>query len=178
MTGADGPGLEQALVRLEQLIEALNTSPGAPGREPARELVSLVLDLHGIGLARLMAIVSNTEGGAAIVARFLKDEQVRALLLLHGLHPDGLETRVRQAVDRLRPHLGVLGLRLFVVEVTKGAVRLRVERSSTGAIDALALLTLPAEIENAVAEAAPDAEAVSIEGLDQLYAAPTLKAAE
>jgi hypothetical protein len=178
MAGADDRGLDQALVRLEQLIEALNTNPGAAARESARELVSLVLDLHGIGLARLMAIVSNTEGGAAVVARVVEDEQVRALLLLHGLHPDDFDTRVRRAVDRLRPHLGVQGLRLSVVEIARGTVRLRIDRSYGGAIQVSALLTLRAEIEDAVAEAAPDAEAILIDGLDHLYTAPAVRAAK
>jgi hypothetical protein len=177
MAGTDGRDLDQALVRLEELIEILNANPG-PAQESARELVSLVLDLHGIGLARLMAIVSNAEVGAAVLARLVENEQVRAMLLLHGLHPDDLETRVRRAVDRQRPHLGVRGVRLSVVEIAKSTVRLRVDRGSSGAIPAPALLALPAEIENAVAEAAPDAEAILIEGLDHLYAAPAVRAAE
>ncbi len=177
MARADVQDLDQALVRLEELIETLNANPD-PAREMARELLSLVLDLHGIGLARLMAIVSNTEGGAAIMARLVENEQVRAMLLLHGLHPDGLETRVRRAVDRLRPHLGVHGLHLSVVEIARGTVRLRIGRSASGSIQPPVMLTLPAEIENAVAEAAPDAEAILIDGLEQLYAAPALKAAE
>lgn len=177
MAAADVRDLDQALVRLEELIGTLNANPD-PAREMARELVSLVLDLHGIGLARLMAIVSDTEGGAAVLARLVENEHVRAMLLLHGLHPDDLETRVRRAVDRLRPHLGVLGLCLSVVEIAKGTVRLKVERSSVSVIQTSALLTLPAEIETAVAEAAPDAEAILLDGLDHLYAAPAIKAAE
>ncbi len=177
MAGADGQDLDQALARLEELIENLTANPD-PSREAARELVSLVLDLHGIGLAQLMAILSNTEGGAAIVARLAENEQVRAMLLLHGLHPDDLETRVRRAVDRLRPHLGVRGLGLSVVEIARGSIRLRVERSAGGSIQPSALLTLPDEIETAVVEAAPDAEAILIDGLDRLYAASMVKAAE
>jgi len=177
MAGADVRDLDRALVRLEELIGALNAHSD-PAREAARELVSLVLDLHGIGLARLMAIVSKTDGGAAVVARLVENEQVRAMLLLHGLHPDGLETRVRQVVDRLRPHLGVRGLHLSIVEIATGTVRLRVDRSAGSVIQASAVLTLPVEIENAVVEAAPDAEAILIEGLDHLYATPAVKAAE
>jgi len=177
MAHADGRDLDQALIRVEELIGTLNALPDS-AREMARELLSLVLDLHGIGLARLMAIVSNTEGGAAIVARLGENEQVRAILLLHGLHPDDLETRVRRAVDRLRPHLGVRGLRLSVVEIARGTVRLRIDRSAGGSIQASTLLTLPAEIENAVIEAAPDAEAIRIDGLDHFYATPAVKAAE
>lgn len=177
MAGEDIRDLDQALVRLEELIGTLNANPD-PACEAARELVSLVLDLHGIGLARLMAIVSNTGDGAAVIERLVEDEQVRAILLLHGLHPDDLESRVRRAVDRLRPYLGVRGLRLSVVEIARGAVRLRIDFCSGGSIPPSALLTLPAEIEDAVVEAAPDADVILIDGLDQLYAAPAVKAAE
>ena len=67
---------------------------------------------------------------------------------------------------------------LSVVEIARGTVRLRVDRSAGSSIQPAALLTLPAEIENAVVEVAPDAEAILIDGLDQLYAASAVKAAK
>jgi Fe-S cluster biogenesis protein NfuA len=100
------------------------------------------------------------------------------MLLLHGLHPDDLETRVRRAVDRLRPHLGVHGLRLDVVEIVSGTVRLRVHGSGAATIKAPLLWTLPGEIEDAVVEAAPDVEKVLIDGLDCLGVAAAVRAAE
>jgi hypothetical protein len=69
-------------------------------------------------------------------------------------------------VDRLRPHLGVHGLRLEVVQIEKGIARLRVHQSGGIAVKASLLWTLPSEIEDAVIEAAPDIENVVIEGLD------------
>ena len=47
---------------------------------PARELVSLILDLHGIGLARLLAVIARSDEGATLLARLIEDEQVRAML--------------------------------------------------------------------------------------------------
>jgi Fe-S cluster biogenesis protein NfuA len=108
----------------------------------------------------------------------VENEQVQAMLLLHGLHPDDLETRVRRAVDRLRPHLGVHGLRLHVVEIASGIVRLRLHGSGAAAIKAPLLWTLPGEIEGAVVEAAPDVEKVLIDGLDLAEPAAEVRAAE
>lgn len=178
MSTSNGEEPQQALRRLEELIRALNANPDPVGKETARELLALVLDLHGIGLAKLMGLVTTAEGGTAIIARLVDDKQVQAMLLLHGLHPDDFETRVRRAVDRLRPHLGVHGLRLDVVEIASGIVRLRLHGSGAATIKAPVLWTLPGEIEDAVLEAAPDVEKILIDGLDLQEAAPAVRAAE
>ena len=178
MSAENGEDLRQAVHRLEELIRALDAHPDPSARETARELLALVLDLHGIGLAKLMGIVCTAEGGAAIRARLVENEQVHAMLLLHGLHPDDLDTRVRLAVDRLRPHLGVHGLRLDVVEIASGIVRLRLHGSGAATIKAPLLWTLPGEIEDAVVEAAPDVQKIEIDGLDLEEAAGAVRAAE
>jgi Fe-S cluster biogenesis protein NfuA len=164
MDSGDGGELTQSLRRLEELIGALDGHPDPAAGEPARELVSLVLDLHGIGLAGLMAIVTKADRDGAILAQLVADEKVRAMLLLHGLHPDDMETRVRRAVERLRPHLGVHGLGVEVAEIAKGAVRLRVSGGDAPGLSAPMLWSLPGEIEAAIVEAAPDVETVVIEG--------------
>lgn len=156
--------IDRSVRRLEQLIGALDDHPDPTASEPARELVALVLDLHGIGLAKLMAIVARAPGGDSIMARLVDDDQVRAMLLLHGLHPEDMESRVRKAVERLKPHLAVHGLRLEVIAIERGAVRLSIRSDHGGLPKAALMMTLPEEIENAIMEAAPDAEDVSIEG--------------
>ncbi len=161
---ADGEDVRRAARRLEELITALGSHPDPEASGPARELVALVLDMHALGLARLMAILAGAEGRDAITARLLQDDHVRALLLLHGLHPEDMETRVRRAVERLRPHLGVHGLRLEMVEIAGGSIRLRLH--GVEAVKATLLWSLPGEIEEAIVEAAPDAERIVIDGLD------------
>ena len=161
----DGEDVRKAARRLGELIEALDKHPDPAASGPARELVALVLDLHALGLARLMAVLGRADGREAIIARLLEDEHVRALLLLHGLHPEDMETRVRRCAERLRPHLGVHGLRLEVIDVAGGTVRVRVHGADAG-IRAPLLWTLPGEIEDAIVEAAPDAERIVVEGLD------------
>ncbi|MGO9232710.1 MAG: hypothetical protein ACLP4V_00940 [Methylocella sp.] len=178
MPTGNGEDAQQALRRLQELIRVLDAHPDPAAKETTRELLALVLDLHGIGLAKLMGIVTAAEDGTSILARLVEDKQVQAMLLLHGLHPDDLETRVRRGVDRLRPHLGVHGLRLDVVEIANGTVRLRVHGSGAAAIQAPLLWTLPGEIEDAVVEAAPDVEKILIDGLDRLGVAAAVRAAE
>jgi acyl CoA:acetate/3-ketoacid CoA transferase alpha subunit len=166
MAARNGDDPQDAVQRLEALIRALDAHPDRVARETARELLALVLDLHGLGLAKLMGIVSTSEGGQTILARLVEDKQVQSMLLLHGLHPEDFQTRVRKAVDRLHPHVGVHGLRLDVVEITNGTVRLRLHRCGATAIDGPVLWSLPSEIEGVLVEAAPDIETIQIEGLD------------
>ncbi len=165
MTSPEKDELDAALRRLEDLIGELATHPDSSAGASARELVSLVLDLHGVGLASLMTIVTRADGGDAILARLVADERVRAMLLLHGLHPEDLQTRVRQAVERLRPHLGVHGLRVEIVEIADGTVRLRLHGTDAPGLKAPMLWSLPSEIEATIVEAAPDVEQVLIDGL-------------
>jgi hypothetical protein len=63
------------------------------------------------------------------------------------------------------------------VEVANGSVRLRLYGTGSSIEPAL-LWTLPGDIEHAIFEAAPDAERVTIEGLDFLSLAPARRAAE
>lgn len=163
-----------ALRHLEALIERLDQVEDPSARETARELVELILDLHGVALARLMSVVAGSDRSGALISRLSEDDQVRPLLLLHGLHPETVETRVRRAAERLTPHLGVHGLRLEVRQISDGKARLRVTSSEGATIKASVLWTLPMEIEGAIVEAAPDIEEVVIEGLDAI--GPTMAA--
>lgn len=161
----DDDDIDRSVRRLEELIGALDAHPDPAVVAPARELVALVLELHGIGLAKLMAIVASAPGSASILANLVDDEQVSAMLLLHGLHPEDIAHRVLKAVERLKPRLGVHGLRLEVVAVERGVVRLRLSAINGAAPMASLVMTLPEEIENAIMEAAPDVEDILIEGL-------------
>ncbi len=166
MSGEDKRDIDAALRHLEELIERLDQLADPAASEPARKLVELILDLHSVALARLVGIVTGAGGGATILAQLAEDDQVRPLLLLHGLHPDDVETRVRRAADRLTPHLGVHGLRLEVVQIANGKVRLRVLPTDGATVKASLMWTLPMEIEGAIVEAAPDIDEVVIDGLD------------
>ena len=164
MSDDELPGLEEALSRIDALASALDEVADAGAREAARELLELVLNLHGLALARTLAIVASAEDGRALVERLAQDEQVRAALLLHGLHPEPIEERVRRAVERLQPELGVLGFRVHVVAVGAAMARLRVD--SAHGPEGSRAMGLQQQIEAAIVDEAPDLDEIVIEGLE------------
>ncbi len=153
----------EALRRIEALIATLQTLPDASARRPARELLEVVLDLHGLALARMASIIAGEAGGAALLSRLADDPHARAVLLLHGLHPDAAEVRVRRAVAELNRDLAARGLRLRLASVGPESARLVVQRHPDAApLDA----ALREQIEAAVVDAAPELEELLIDGPD------------
>lgn len=153
--------------RIEELIAALETLDDPPARESAQELLQVVLDLHTNGLARLLDIVSSA--GAmddAMLEAFGRDASVAALLLLHGLHPQDLPTRVSRAVEKMRPLLGVQGIQIELLDAAEEAVRVKVAGRLQGKHNSVG--ELRQEIELAIFEAAPEAMRVDIAGLQDV----------
>lgn len=177
MTGADKHDLRESQRRIETLIGALEADPDGEEAAAARELVSLILDLHSEGLVAIVAVLGSSRESETLLARVVDDERARALLLLHGLHPDSIETRVRRSVDRLRAQLGVEGIRVEVDSVEDGEARVRID-CHNGSIAGPQRWLLPVDIEQAIIEAAPEIETVRIEGLDAPGIAVAAQAAE
>ena len=163
MSAGPRGAFEQDLARVEALIGALEQLPDPAAREPARELLQVVLNLHAAGLEALLALVRETADGAALLARMTAEPRVRGLLLLHGLHPDDLPTRVRSALEGMCQRLAVHGLSAETTMIDEAAVRVKV---SGDVVSKLAIArTLRRELEEAVLEAAPDIGEVSVDGL-------------
>ncbi len=142
--------------RVEVMVEELERR-GGEAAEASRALLGAVLDLHEAGLARALEIVAaQGEAGRAVTAALVADPQVASLLLLHGLHPDPLEARIRAVVAALAIELGREGANLELVEIGEGAVRLRLVREAT-------LGNAAIRVEQAITNAAPDAPPVEIE---------------
>ncbi len=150
--------------RIDELIAALEALDDPRAREPAKELLQVVLDLHTNGLARLMEIVSAA--GAmddAMLEALERDAAVSALLLLHGLHPRDLLTRVSRAVEKMRPLLGAQGIQIELLDAAQEAVRVRVAGRLQGKHNSVG--ELQQEIERAIFEAAPETMRIDIAGL-------------
>lgn len=162
--------VEQSVRRIEELVTALDALPDPAAREPARALLEAVLELHGLALARIGAIVAAADGGVALLERLAADEPVQAVLLLHGLHPEPIEARVGKAIEALQPQFATRGLGLKLIESHAGLARVRVRWISQTPSPDVADQSR-AEIEAAIFEAAPDLEALEIEGLDEAVAA-------
>jgi hypothetical protein len=79
--------------RVEQLLDSLASASEPQLRMHAEELVSLLLSLYGEGLGRIVSAA-----GQQLQAHLCEDELVSELLILHGLHPVDIETRIRAVV--------------------------------------------------------------------------------
>lgn len=155
--------------RLQALLSGLESLVDPRAKEMARDLLQVVIGLHQLGLADLLAIVeeAGTQPADTLIARFAANPRIHGLLLLHDLHPDDLPTRARKAVQRLRPHLGVSGINIELVGTEQDVIRVRVvagppqgKRPSASELNR--------EIENMVMEMAPDAADLIIEGLESV----------
>jgi Fe-S cluster biogenesis protein NfuA/nitrite reductase/ring-hydroxylating ferredoxin subunit len=154
--------VEDGVARLEGLLTELEALPDPAARDKAMETVQALLDLYGEGLARIMAQVD----GAALA----DDELVEHLLFLHDLHPVPVETRVREALDGVRPYLESHGGDVQLLGVDEGVVRLALQGSCSGCPSSA--MTLKLAIEEAIHKAAPDVEEVVAEGAVEPKPAP------
>ncbi len=148
--------IERLLGEIESLDE--------PARSLATDTVQALLEVYGEGLGRIVGFVDEA-GGREAGEELAEDELVSHLLLLHGLHPVDVETRVRRALDEVRPYLGSHGGGVELLDVENGVARLRLEGSCDGCPSSA--MTLRLAIEEAIHQAAPDVDRVEAEGVTE-----------
>src|ERR1700682_5232189 len=142
--------------RIQTLLDA-SAAGGPVARERAQQLVREVTDLYGAGLERMLQIAVVADW--RLVEKFVDDDLVASLLLVHGLPPHGVERRVADALDTVRPYLGSHGGDVHLLEVADDVVRLQFSGSCKSCPSSS--VTLELAVEDAVRAAAP--EIVSIE---------------
>ena len=148
--------------RIEALLDA-SSAHGAVARERAEELVRLVADLYGAGLERVLDLIYDAGRlDAEVLDALAADRLVAGLLLVHGLHPYDVTTRVQRALDDVRPYLGSHGGDVELLGVSEeGVVRLRLLGSCDGCPSSS--VTLKLAVEGAVEAAAPEVIRIDVE---------------
>ncbi len=144
--------------RIQTLLDA-SAAGGPASRERAEQLVREVTDLYGAGLDRMMrlAVCANPE----LAQTFADDNLVASLLLVHNLHPHGVQRRVSDALDSVRPYLGSHGGDVHLIEITDdGAVRLQFSGSCRSCPSSS--VTLELAVEDAIRAAAPEIESIEV----------------
>jgi Fe-S cluster biogenesis protein NfuA len=163
---ANGSEFQEQVRQLGQLITQFDRTPEGPQKAASKELVQLLMDVHGAGIERIMEIVFESGGpGPAIIDELGRDSITSSLLLLYSLHPDDLEARVNKAMERMRPRLRKVSCSADLMHIDKGAVQIRVTTSGhscgSSANDVRAI------VEEAVYELAPDVGSVEVLGLEE-----------
>jgi Fe-S cluster biogenesis protein NfuA/nitrite reductase/ring-hydroxylating ferredoxin subunit len=164
-TGQEGSPPDPLLAtgqRIEALLEA-SSAHGAMARERSEELLRLVADLYGGGIERMLDLLYDAGRLDNVALDALAgDRLVAGLLLVHGLHPYDVTTRVAKALDDVRPYLGSHGGDVELVDVSEeGVVRLRLLGSCDGCPSSS--VTLKLAVEGAVESAAPEVTGIVVE---------------
>jgi Fe-S cluster biogenesis protein NfuA len=155
---------QQLIQRIEELVRKIEAMADPDARATGVELLQSLMELNGAGLERMLELTAETgEAGEALIEGFARDELVRGLLLLYGLHPVALETRVAGALEKVRPYLHSHGGNAELLGVEEGVVRLRLQVSGKSCPSTAKTLKLA--IEEAIYEAAPDVAAIEAEGV-------------
>ncbi|MGC2658977.1 MAG: NifU family protein [Bryobacteraceae bacterium] len=145
---------EERSRRIESLVRKLESFPDPESRNIAQALMEAILELHGAGLERMMDIVFDAgDFGKTAIRQFAGDDLVAGLLVLHGLHPDDIQTRVQHALGKMHGNAELLG-------VFDGSVRIRLTGSGCGLKDS---------VEAAVREAVPDATEIIVEEIGRVH---------
>ena len=153
----------EALVgRVEELTAQLETIGDPFAQSLAEELVGALMQLYGEGLERIVEAVDE-DGSAALRQRLVDDGVVASLMLIHGLYPVDLETRVREGLDSVRPYMETHGGDVELLGIVDGVAHLRLEGSCHGC--AASASTLELGIKQALQEAAPDLQGIEVEGV-------------
>lgn len=160
--GQDSATLEKTLRRLEDLTIALNNASSVNASEAARELLELVLDLHGLALARLTSVIVGARDSEALTGRMIADPYIGAILLLHGLHPQSAEIRLREVIERMNSEWARHGFRVDLIGIEQSLARVRIQQSA-GAENRDRMRR---EVEEILINAAPDLDDIVIEDLD------------
>lgn len=157
---------QKRVQKIGSLVQDLESIADPASRSAAKELVQSLMDLHGTGMERILEVVFESgESGPRIIDELGQDPLVSSLLILYGLHPDELQTRVERKLQQIEFKLHKMGAGAKLVSINGGDVRVRVriEGHACGSTSR----TVQSTVEEAIYEAAPDLTSLVIEGLEE-----------
>ena len=161
----DDKDFQKRVQKIGGLVHDLETIADPASRAAAKELVQLLMELHGTGLERILEIVFQSgDAGHRIIDDLGEDRLVSSLLILYGLHPDDLQTRVERKLAQIDSKLHKMGAEAKLVIVNGGDVRVQVRMEGHGC--GSSTRTVQSAVEEAMYEAAPDLTSLTIEGLE------------
>ncbi|NDQ57025.1 MAG: NifU family protein [Acidipila sp.] len=154
---------QKRIQRIGEMVEQLEANADPNARTMAKELLESLMALHRAALERILELAYDAgEVGQTIVRKCGSDDLVSSVLLLYGLHPEDLGSRVNHALEKSRAYLESHAANAELVSVRDDGVvtvRLHVKSSGCGSSAGLVRSTLEAAIQ----DAAPDAQSIVVE---------------
>lgn len=156
--------LQNKIQRIAGIVEQLESTADPNTRALVKDLLESLMTLHGAALERILEFARALgEPGAEWIKKCSRDELVSSLLILYGLHPDHLRTRVERAIENARPLLEKHAAHPELISVGEdGTVRVQLHQKPNGVCGATAS-TARSALQAALLDAAPDAFAIQIE---------------
>ena len=152
--------------RIQRLLERVEALPYPGAKELIHECMAAVLGFYGAGLKRILQVVSQDGAeGRKVYRDLIHDDVVKGLLLIHDLHPLNLETRLGEALDKVRPYLKSHGGNVELISLENGVARLRLQGTCQSC--ASSSVTLELAIRHAIEQACPDLAHFEVEGVTQ-----------
>ncbi|MEU2115917.1 hypothetical protein ABZ567_09715 [Streptomyces sp. NPDC016459] len=156
---------EEAGRRVEEILDRLTAAGDTAAAAAAEELVRVLMDFYGAGLARIVTLLQAPAARTAPsgpLSGLLGDELVSSLLVLHDVHPENTSARISRALESVREH----GVELAGFDEATGTLRLRSTAPSGGGSGCGCSSTGPSArqaVEDALACFAPEVSHVQLE---------------
>jgi Fe-S cluster biogenesis protein NfuA len=156
--------VETQIESIDKMVRALEEAKDPAMRANARELVQALMALHGACLERMLQVIGQSGvSGKSIIDTFARDGVVKSVLLLYGLHPIDIKSRVLEALEKMQSSMRSNARTASFVGIDDaGMVTLRMEGKTEGCGSSDS--ALKQAVEQAIYEAAPDVSGIVMEG--------------
>jgi Fe-S cluster biogenesis protein NfuA len=156
--------VEEQIASIHEIVQALEGSSDPVLRAKAKDLVQALMALHGACLERMLEVVGNSGAASkSIIDTFGRDELVRSVLLLYGLHPVDMKTRVLQALEKTGHALRLHGGTVELLGIDDAGL-VTIKMAGGGGSCASSSASAKQAVEQAIYEAAPDIAGIVVEG--------------
>ncbi len=155
------PSSRNLAEHLQGLLEQIQAQPNPAARALLQDCLQSLLTFYGEGLSRIVHHLQSNDGDTGqILERVLAEPTVSSLLLIHGLHPVPLETRLRAALEKVRPYMQRHGGSIELLSLDNEVAH--VQLTGTCKSCPSSAVTLELAVRRAVEEACPDLVAFEV----------------
>jgi Fe-S cluster biogenesis protein NfuA len=150
--------------RIEKLVQTVSAFSDPYIHETVQELLQILLDMYGEGLSHILELTAHAKvPGSELIKKFMEDELIVSLLLIHDLHPTDIKTRIQQALNEIRPYLQSHGGNVELLRVEEGVAYLRLDGSCHSCQPSD--IILKQMVEEAIYKVAPDLDRLEVDDI-------------